>query len=278
MEVDYRKQQRQTRLREICSKYVYPWLKEVGVKFKAFGAYPLCLSDYYTDSMDKQVAEVVSLMAPLIARDKYIMDLHRVLGTSPWNMVRKRDFLELLNDKTLSNSPSFNNRLLFNLLDWVWEVSCQDKVPLEYVILGELDIIKKHHKRSITEVLDSPDLKFKMENVLVKMSLRDGYGVGLWDFLPEDELPYPLDKEMLSVLKAFYPIPNGTKKDEIPEALSFIGFDKKVDFLYAAWGYQFLRRHEPVATYKFEKKLKMWYNSLYIKYDLFADVPTTCIE
>lgn len=276
--MDYRLKMREARLREICGRYVYPWLRAVGEKFKAFGAYPLCLSDYYSDPMDKQVAEVVSLVVSPRNRDRHIMHLHSLLGGSPWEKVRSRDFMELSAGDTLFGVSTEKRHMLFNLLDWIWEVSCEDRVPLEYVILGEMGLIKRHHRRPLSSVIDYADMTLRMENVLVKMSLPDGYGAGLWHFVSHEDLPCPLDASTRRVLKIFYPLPKGVNGDTLPHVLSFMGFERKVDFIYSAWGYLYLRRHEDEAVRAFEKKLGRWYGSLNVRYDLYADIPTTCIE
>ena len=276
--MNYRLERKKAKLDEICSKNVYPWLRDVGMKFKDFAAYPLCLSDYYKRPMDKQVAEVVSLLAPQKGRDKYIMALYRLLGKSPWLKVRRRNFMELSSNKSTLKNPFLKDALIFNLLDWIWEVTCEDKVPLEYAILGELGIIKRHHKTPLKNVIDLSDMRYRLEMVLVKMTLRDGYGTGLWKFLQEEDLPCPLTNDVRKVMSVFYPIIRGVNEENAPDILSFMGFEKQVDFLYSAWGYQYLRRHEPEATRAFENRLNKWSKSLYVKVNLGVGIPTDSMQ
>lgn len=276
--MDYKLERSKARLEELCSGNIYPWLREVGEKFKAFGAFPLCLSDYYADPMDKQVAEVVGLLVPQTRRDTHIMKLRKILGDSPWEKVRQRNFMELTNNKLTMGFPFLNDSTLFNFLDWIWDVTCEDRVPLEYAILGELDIINRHHKTPLNDVFIHSDIKYRMEMLLVKMTLQDGYGTGLWQFLQEEDLPCPLNDEMRKILAIFYPVRGSIKDETIPDVLSFLGYEKRVDFLYSAWGYQYLRRHEKDAVKRFETKFKWWWESMRLRSNLPVNIPLDCLE
>ena len=276
--MDYKLERGKARLEDLCSKNVYPWLREMGEKFKAFGAYPLCLSDYYTDPMDKQVAETVGLLVPPTRRDSHIMKLRKILGDSPWEKVRQRNFMELAERGRTMGFPFLRDSVLFNFLDWIWDVTCEDRVPLEYAILGELGIINRHHKTPLDSVFIHSDIRYRMEMLLVKMALQDGYGAGLWKFLPEEELPCPLDTETRRILALFYPIRGGIKEETLNDVLSFLGYEKRVNFLYSAWGYRYLRRHEKESVKKFETKFKWLWKTMMLRRDMPVDIPLDCME
>lgn len=276
--MDYRTLRRRAKIKEICAKNVYPWLREVGEKFKRFGAYPLCLSDYYKDPMDKQVAEMVSLMIPPNNRQKLLIHFFNILGDSLWERVKNRNFMEFAREGWISTAVCLNSSLLFNVLDWIWEACCAERVPPEYVILGEMGIITRHHRTPLEHVLPLQEMRYRLELLLAKMTLRDGFGVGLWEFLPEESIPCPFNSENKKVLSTFYPIQRDMKAGNEPNILSFMGFEKQIDFLYSAWGYQYLKKKEPRATSDFEKKLDKWRRSLLIRQNLRVEIPTDCIE
>lgn len=275
--MNYRLERRKAKLDDVCSKYVYPWLRDVSTKAKAYGAYPLCLCDYYKDPLDKQAAELVCLPLPIKGREKYIIELHNRFGTSLWDKITKRDFMELTKPGIMMQNPHLNNAVFFNLFDWIWEVCYEERVPFEYVVLGELDIIKPQHSRPLSTVCEIADLRLKLQMILVKMTLKDGYGTGLWEFFQEENLPCPLIESVREALSIFYPICN-VKEELMPEITSFIGFEKQIDFLYAAWGYQRLREAEPEITAAFERRLLGWSKSLMVRYNLKVPIPTDSIK
>lgn len=276
--MNYKTRQKQAKLQEICGKHVYPWFIDLGEKFKRFGGFQLCLSDYYKNPMDKQVAEIFSIIAPKNGREKYLTEFRNILGNSPWEKIKNRDFMEFTKEGLILGNPFFTHSLIFNVLDWLWEVSCEDKVPFEYVILGELGIIKRHHSTPLKNVFSVSDIKYRLEMVLVKLTLRDGFGAGIWHFLEEEDLPCPLSTELRKIMFVFYPIKMDMTKENESNIISFIGFEKKVNFLYSAWGYQYLRKKKPQETAKFEKKLKKWTNDLQLRYNMKIDVPTDCLD
>lgn len=269
--MDYRLKQRQARLREMCGKYVYPWIIGLAEKYKQDGIYPLFLGDYYTERLDKETAEVVGLLIPIrnpAKRDAYITELRNIIGHHPWEMICNRKFLHIAKLSTVLGNQGINGVTLFNLLDWFWEVCCQDKIPLEYVVLGELGIIKRYHKRSIREIIDFKDLNLRLQILLAKMTLCDGFGVGLWNFLPPEDVPCPMLDFVSRFLKSYYLIENG----RLDEAIDFIGFKKPCDALFASMEYNRQKKENEKSFIAQEMRLKKWYKGCRLRYNFMVKV------
>lgn len=265
MGVDYRKLQRQSRLRELCAKHVYPWLRSLGEYSKENGIYPLSFSDLYADARDKEIATVIEALIPMSRREMYLMEFRNILGTSLHDKIKRRDFMEFANQDTILGALSLKKSQLFNLLDWIWSVIVADNVSLEYAVLGELGYIRRIHKMPLIDAMDFSDQQFRLEMSLVKMSLRSGYGCGLWDYLEEDELPCPINADIQRMLKTYYPIYPCLSPQEMIE---FIGIENPVDTLYVYWGYTWAKKLHTLEMEKFEKKLKRWLDPCKLRYDL----------
>lgn len=274
----YKIQRRQAKLKEICGKHVYPWLRDVGKKFKEFGAFPISLSDYYSDPMDKQIAEFFSLIIPENNKQKYITILYNQLGHSLWERIKNRDFLAFSDKGLVFGNTRLSRTKVYGLLDWLWEVCCVERVPLEYVVLGELGIVRRYHSAPLKGLVPTSFMTCRLETILAKMTLRDGFGCGLWHFLPEESLPCPLDEETYKVLSIFYPIKNDRSREGASRIFSFMGFDRDIDFLYAAWGYLYIKKRNPEAAAAFEKKLNRWFKDLRIRENLKVELPTSSID
>lgn len=270
MEIDYKKRQREARLKEICGKHVYPWLISLGGYAKKNGIYPMSFCDLYTDPRDKEIAAVIEIGIPMKRREQYFTEYRNILGGSLYDKVMKRDFMELSDYDRILGAVLFSTHSLFNILDWVWSVTVESRVPLEHAILGELGITKKRHSLPITQAIDFSDLRYRMEMALAKMTLRDGYGCGLWDFLEEDELPLPVNAGMKRMLRSFYPI---VPPVEPQEMMRFMGIKKPKDMLYVYWGYEWAKKLHTSTVDSLQKKVRKQYLSCEINGEL--EVPKT---
>ncbi len=264
--MDYRKRQRQARLREICGMHVYPWLIELGDYAKENGIYPATFADLYPDPRDKEIAAVIDAMVPKSRKGSYLMEFRNMLGMSLHDRVRRRDFLHLTDNAPILGAVSLRSSQLFNLLDWIWSVTVQDRVSLEYAVLGELGIIRRMHRMPMSEAMERKDQRYRLEMVLAKMTLRGGYGCGQWDYLEEDELPCPVDAAMKRLLRAYYPIYPVVPPQEM---IDFMGIKKPADMLYVSWGYDWIRKSRPIEVGKLEKKVARWVAT----YKMWHDIP-----
>ena len=258
MEIDYRKMQRQARLREMCGMEVYPWLRSLGEYARENAIYPLSLCDLYEEPRDKEIAAVIEALMPMSRRDSYVTEFRNMLGASLHDRIERRDFMQFATQDTILGALSLKTSQLFNILDWIWSVKVADKVSLEYAVLGELGYIRKYHKMPLVDAMDFSDQRFRLEMSLVKMTLRDGYGCGLWDYLEEDELPCPVNADIKRMLKSYYPIDPGATPQEMIE---FIGIKKPVDTLYVYWGYTWAKKLHTKTIENLEKRLKRWVKS-----------------
>lgn len=271
--------QRRARLYEMCGKNIYPWLVEVGEKVVRRGLFPMNLCDFYTDPVDKEVAGIIDLVMPINNKNGYIIETRNMLGGSLWELVKNRNFMFLTENRRILRNSALTTATIFNILDWVWEVTREDKVSLEYAVLGELGITRMFHKSPMAEVVPNKgDLHQKLEILLAKMTLKDGFGVGLWDSVEEESLACPYLPSVRKTLHAFYPISKRVPSDEVADIISFFGFKKQIDFLFSSWGYEYVTRHEPQATASFEKTLAKCYRKGYITYNREINIPTKCLD
>lgn len=262
--MDYRRRQRELRLRELCSRFVYPWLVSLGGYAKDNGIYPLSLSDFYADPRDKEIAAVVEAVLPLSRRESYITEVKNLLGSGLHERVLHRDFMDFSKNDMILSAMNFRTSQVYNILDWIWSAIVVDRIPLEYAVLGELDIIKRQHSEPLADVMDFTDQHLRLERVLAKMTLKGGYGCGQWDFLEESELPCPWSVEIRKMLKSYCPIPFMSEND----MADFVGLPRRIDALYVYWGHEWLAQRHGTELEKFQRKLRRWYEPSKLRYDL----------
>lgn len=264
--MDPRMRQRKARLLDICQGYIYPWLVGLAGRNRKSGNFPLFLGDFYGSPKDKEVAEAAALLFPLEpGRDNYLMRMRNILGDNPRDMVESRAFVNY--GGKLRMSAFHSESVIFNVLDWIWETCCRDKVPLEYVVLGELGYVRPYHMTPLSAVFPLKDMKIKLELLLNKMSPIDGFGTGMWHFLDIGRLPCPMTKDVLKVMKAYFPIENGMSESP-SEIIKFFGFERQCDFLYSVWEYERLRKQQKKEITAQEKMIHRWYKSARIMVNL----------
>ena len=275
METEYAIRQKRARLKDICGKFVYPWLVGLAKKNKEEKAFPLCLGDYYGNQLDKEVAEAVALLVPFNKnRAKYMTGLHNMLGDSPWEMVKNRAFLGLMGSQPLFKNLNLTRNTVVNILDWFWDTCYKKRIPLEYVVLGELGVIKPPHEVPLTSVAPVSGLRYKLGVLLAKMTLTDDFGVGMWSYFKPKNVPCPICVKQRKLLRAYYPICGVSLSDkDAGSIIDFIGFEKRIDFLYAYWEYERLAEKYGEELKSQEEKLLRWNNLDAIRFDLFVSCP-----
>lgn len=257
--MDYRQRQRLARLKDICGKHVYPWFVEIGKLAKRHGVYPVSFCDYYTSKQDKEIAAIIELLMPEKNRITSLIELRNLLGNDLWSMVEERSFLQFNRQGKLKCGISYYD--ITHAFDWIWFVCVSERIPMEYVIMGELGIIKKRPETDITVSIERNNLNERLYLMLAKMVMKDGWGAGLWNFLKEKNLHVHTTLEMRKVLRALFPIENGLKIMPTDDILRYMGFEKPIDFLYSYWAYRHIEERESQTVKSLEKRIKQWYES-----------------
>ena len=90
----------------------------------------------------------------------------------------------------------------------------------------------------------------------MRLTKHDGIGKGIY---PEvDDLQCPVNKRMLRLIRAFYPIggQKGLSRVDVNKAddvISFMGYDDTTEFVYTFQGYERMRQLMPEAMERNEK-------------------------
>lgn len=272
---EYRHFQRERQMEGI-GKPVFRWLREIGERFKDRGIFPPSLCDYYTAREDKETAAVAELLIPNTPkRISYIIELHRILGDSPWKMVKDREFIYLglpQNERNILRNTHMSTSAVFNTLDWIWKCAVDLNIPLEHIMKGEKDIVRPAHMYPLREIIDNKELDYRIDMLLAKMCMPDGYGEGLWN-IKESSLSYPFSKETKTLLSAFFSIRGDGEGEALDRARRFLGVPA-LDMLYIEWGYLYLRRKYPEETQKLERRYreKFEYATSYLRGNALADI------
>lgn len=254
--MDFRLAQRRARIKDLCGRHIYPWLVKLAERNKEQRNFPLFVGDYYDDIKDKEVAEAAALLIPFKdSRDKYLIELHNIIGDSPRKMIENRAFLHLAGKRGILRAPRLSGNAVIRALDWAWETCVRDKIPLEYAILGELGIINRRHTTPADDVFPQKDLKIKMGTLLFKMAAIES----LWDFLDIKDIPCPMTPESVRLAKAYYPIEDGVTNANMPDVIKFFGFKNTSDFMFCVWEYESLRKKYKSVMEHFERKIHMSY-------------------
>lgn len=254
---EYRHFQRERQMEGI-GKPVFRWLREIGNRFKDRGIFPPSLCDYYTAREDKETAAVVELLIPNTPkRISYTIELHKILGNSPWKMVRDRDFIYLglpQNDRSILKNMHITASLIFNVLDWIWKCAVDLNIPLEHIMKGEKGIVRPAHMYPLREIIDNREMDYRVDMLMAKMCMPDGYGEGLWN-IKEDSLSYPFSKETKTFLSAFFSIRGDKEQEALKRAIRLLDVPV-LDMLYIEWGYMHLRRKYPEDTERMERRYR----------------------
>ena len=278
---EYKRIQRERQMTTLGAP-VFEWLKEVGARFKERGVFPLSLCDFYTDQKDIEVAGIVDLLVPYNERRiSYILELKKILGVSPWEMVRDRCFIHLglpQNEKRILKSNHITTNTLFNILDWVWKCSVDLNIPLEHIMKGEKKIVRPAHIYPLGDVLNSKGWGYRADMFLAKMCMPDGFGNGMWH-IKETDLDYPLSKNTKKFLSAFFRLRGDTDKEALGRASKMLGVSP-LELLYAEWGYERLREKCPKETERLEALYRKRFKAVssYSQANYLADIIPSVAE
>lgn len=250
---------------EDIGRPVFKWLKEVGAHYKNEGKFPPSLCDFYSSREDKEVAAVVELLIPNRGRRIfYIMELSKILGPSPMEMIKERRFLHLgfpENEKKILKNSHLTYSILFNILDWIWKCSVDLKIPLQHIIKGEKDIVKPAHIYPLRDIFNVKDLDYRIDMLLAKMCLPDGYGEGLWN-IKEELLSYPFSKTTQKLMSAFFAVRGDTTEETIKRAIRLLDVPL-LEMLYVEWGYASVCKKDPNAVARLERLYRKRFEAMY---------------
>lgn len=242
---------------------VYLWLKEIGERYKASGNFPLFLTDYYSDADDIEIAGLVEMLIPTdYKRVVRVPILREILGDNPSKMLFERDFNEYsmrAEERLFKGSKKFFSDLII-LLDRIWYIKHDQQVPLEYAVLSELGLQKANNFRILETIGDTKKEREKLWLLLAKMTLKDGFGKGIWNSTPIEDLHCPELIGVKKLVNSFYFIRGASvKNDDMQDVIRFMGYDSPVEFLYTFWGYRSVRLSNEPSFEHFEKRFKTLY-------------------
>lgn len=254
---------RRKQLAEV-SKYAWPWLRAVGDKVKEKGLFPLTLADMYQNNEDREVAVFLDLLIPWSAtRTQYVIELRNIIGSTPSEMIRRRLFASIFSpeDNTkILNNPFLTHSVISQIMDWIWDKKYRQLKSMEYVATREYqgDIGLSESVKAFLPI--QCDTGSRLAFLIAKMSLADGFGIGVWDKISPEYLPLPLTKDIVLLLRKFYKLESFTKSN-VGEILQYMGWERPIEFIYTSWGIERMRHTmaDDLITFlnTFEKHLKI---------------------
>ena len=232
-----------TRRRQLSEvgRFAFPWLVDVAKTFKGRGVFPLSLTDYYQNPDDIVIAGLVETLIPDGQHhDRLIMEILQMLGEHPSEIVRKRLFITMSppdDDEQWLLIPFLSKRDVVQMLGWIYD----NWQGIEQAVLQELS---GEHIGTYS-LLDIGNNSFsfiqRLHLQIARLTLKDGFGKGLWSFTHTDELQCPLTDDVCWLLRHFYRLEKLTPNN-VNEILQYIGFDIPVEFLYTVCGVKEMRR------------------------------------
>ena len=261
---------------------VFKWLIEIGKRFKERGVFPPSLCDFYTSQRDIEVAGIVELLFPDNERKiSYILETKKILGASPWEMVRKRVFIYLglpQNEKAILKNKNITTNTIFNVLDWVWMCAVNHNIPMEHVVKGERGIVRPAHIYPLSDIINVKNLKCRIDRLLAKMCMPDGFGNGMWHIKEANlEFPLPINKDCF--LSAFFKLRGDSDKDTLKRAARILEIPI-LEMMYIEWGYEKIKKKHPQEIKRLETLYKKRFNAVssYSKNNYFADIVPSFVD
>jgi hypothetical protein len=149
---------------------------------------------------------------------------------------------------------------LFLLLDRIWYIKHDQQVPIEYAVLSELGL-QNYRNYGILDTIDNTKKQHeKLWLFLAKMTLKDGFGKGIWNSTPIEDLHCPELGGVKKMVNSFYLIRGASiNSSDMQDIIRFMGYDSPVEFLYTFWGYRSVRLSNEPSFEHFEKRFKTLY-------------------
>ena len=256
------------------------WLHDLTDRYKAAGEFPMMpmavLSSYYNDVKDKEIAAFATLLLKEDASYEQIEELHAMLGDSPWEWFRLREFVTLSTGRTSDlRTGGISNWKIANLFNRLWniirsspEVLCLHslRIPENYLpVLTAVDRISKEthldYFCALTYLVEScnvGDYFYKLRLLLMVLGTSDGFGTGLWYIAPH-ELKCPLTHDLRVFIGTW--IPDYKRIGSLDECIRLFGYERECDFFYAWLAYKELQRRNPAACSRYATFYHRWYES-----------------
>lgn len=239
------------------TKYFIPWLHELTRQYKERGEFPLMgcwlLPSYYDKPTDIEVAAIASMLVCDTCRViERVSAFRELIGEHPLDWMRSRGFVRLgfgeRHGRTTGDVENWNVAEYFNLFYEQW-AERERKFP---------DIL--------LEYFGCPRAPIKERLLRMVLGTSDGFGKGIWS-VGDTDLKCPLTKDVLSLLRTFYPdyLMNRDRDNIVRQ----FGFDRDCDLFYAALAYKELCGRNPSGCLRLERLFNKRYrecNILKAKY------------
>lgn len=261
------------------SNHHLDWLHKLTERYKARGEFPMMpmavLPSYYTDKKDKEIAAFVTLLLKDDASFEQIQELHELLGDSPWEWFRKREFVHLSVGRTQDRrTGGIINLKIANMFNRLWELVREspeghylyhERIPDEYMpVLTIVDRISKEtmcdYFYELTFLLEDCCVGYffyKARLLLLVLGTSDGFGIGLW-YIDPQEIKCPLTSDLRTFILTWFP--DLKRYGSLDDAIRLFGFDRDYDFFYCVLAYKELQRRNPKECSRYATAYHRWYN------------------
>ena len=252
------------------SKHHRVWLKELAVRYKRMGEFPmlplLILPSYYDDVRDKEVAAFVALLMKEDGEYADIQAMRCLLGDSPWQWFKEREFVSLsVGDTQRERTGGVVNWKIAKLMSRLWEElesMCGAVVDdgLFAIVGGIARLSRCTCFDALTYLVTDCGVGnyfYKLRLLLMVLGTSDGFGVGVWD-VEQQSLGCPLADGLRRFIETWFP--DYRRVGNMDDAIRLFGFEEECDFLYAYLGYRELQRSNPTGCSLYATRYHSWYS------------------
>ena len=261
------------------AKHHLDWLHKLTERYKARADFPMIpmavLPSYYTDKKDREIAAFATLLLKDDASFEQIQELHELLGDSPWEWFRKREFVHLSVGRTQDRrTGGISNWKIANLFNRLWELVRESpevlclhgiRIPDEYMpVLTIVDRISKETRcdyfYGLTYLVEDccvGNYFYNLRLFLLVLGSSDGFGIGLWDIDPL-EIKSPLTSDLRTFIRTWFP--DQKRYGSLDDAIRLFGFERDSDFFYAVLAYKELQRRNPKGCSRYATAYQRWYS------------------
>ena len=236
------------------TKHFRPWLYELTRKYKERGEFPLMgcwlLPSYYMKREDIEVAVIASLLISDTCRVmERVTAFREMMRDEPFEWFKNRGFVSLgFGKERVKKTGEVDNSRIAEYLDLFHSQWAERERRFPYIF-----------DRIFCDVYSSS----KERLLRMVMGTSDGIGRGLWN-VGDHELRCPLTKEVMYLLKTFYP--DYYRNHDYDAAVHQFGFKRDCDFFYAALAYQELCKRNPKGCLRLATLFNKRYDECNIRY------------
>lgn len=250
------------------SRWHREWMQDLAERYKVRGEFPmlpmLILPSYYTDSRDKEIASFVSLYIQEDGEFSRIQSFLEVLGRSPWEWFKNRDFVRLsIGDMQYRRTGGVENWKIARLLDSLWKETfarkeCPDGLFADIVQIASVQ--RCSYFDVLTYLVDGCGVGhyfYKLRLLLMVLGTSDGLGLGLWN-VDSHNLMCPYATGIRQFVHTWFP--DYGRIGTVDDAIKLFGFERDSDFFYAYLGYKELQKTAPKACGLYATRYNSWYS------------------